>query len=210
MALANLRINADSSILGLRFTGLSDLVIRFTLAAIILYLLFHFVWVSWDSFLEWKLRITGTRSAFQTGSFWASEHVDFPSDPRQSTLYNWWTMQQSMIGDVGELANTIQNTCSRWESELEKIQAQHINSPDWGNLATIIQTIGEARNQSAEMGRKVEANTKAITDARIPTSLRRFDRWFELFLRSQNLRWLLIEFLTPVGLATVSLYQLLR
>jgi hypothetical protein len=64
VALANLRINADSSILGLRFTGLSDPVIRFTLAAIILYLLFHFVWVSRDSFLEWKLRITGTRSAF--------------------------------------------------------------------------------------------------------------------------------------------------
>jgi hypothetical protein len=84
---------------------------------------------------------------------------------------------------------------------------RHIHSPDWGNLASIIQTIAEARNQAAEMGRKVEANTKAITDARIPTSLQRFDRWFEFFLRSQNLRWLLIEFLAPVGLAAVALYE---
>lgn len=210
MGFANLRITADSSILGLRFAGLSDIVIRSTLAAIVLYLLLHFVWVSLDSFLEWLLRITGTRSAFQTGSFYGPDYADFPIDPRQSTLYNWWTMQQQMIGNLGGLAKTLQDTCSRWESDLETIRAQHMKSPDWGNFATIINALGETRAQAAEFAHKIEANTKAITDARIPVSLRRFDRWYEIFLRSQNLRWLLIEFLAPVALATISLYWLLK
>lgn len=61
-----------------------------------------------------------------------------------------------------------------------------------------------------EIARRVKANTDAITDERIPTSLRRFDRWFELFLRSQNLRWFVIELIGPVAFSIAALYFLLR
>jgi hypothetical protein len=56
----------------------------------------------------------------------------------------------------------------------------------------------------------VTAATDAITDDRIPTSLKRFDRWFELFQRSQNFRWLFIEFAAPVAFSIVALYYLLK
>ena len=210
MGLADLRIHPDSSILGLRFTGLSDTVIRVTLAGIIAYLLFHFLWVAWDGFLEWRLRITGTRATFQTGSLLAPDHADFPVDPRQSTLYNWWTHQHGSIGNLGKLADEMQATCGRWESDLEKLKAEHVHSPDWQNMGNIIRTLVESREQAAKLARNVEANTKAMTDARIPTSLRRFDSWFQLFLRSQNLRWLVVEFVAPVAFASFTLYLLLR
>src|SRR5262249_16960966 len=76
--LAKLSITPDSSVLGLRFHGLNDIVIKFTLAAVVAYLLVHFVWVALDAFMEWRLRITGTKLAFQTGSLAASEHADYP------------------------------------------------------------------------------------------------------------------------------------
>jgi hypothetical protein len=60
MGLADLRVAGESTFVGLRFEGLNDVVIRSTLAAVIVYLLAHFLWASWDSFLEWRLRITGT------------------------------------------------------------------------------------------------------------------------------------------------------
>lgn len=209
LSVAGLQIHADSSILGLRFTGLSDFVIRTTLAAVIVYLLLHFLWVAWDGFLEWRLRITGTRSAFQSGSFFAPDHVDYPVDPRQSTLYNWWTMQQSNIGNLGKIAEEMQANCHRWESDLEKLRTARANSPDWQNMGSVIRAIAEVREQAAKVARAVEENTKAMTDARIPASLRRFDGWFRLFLRSQNLRWFVVEFMAPVLFAGLTLFTLL-
>ena len=207
MGLAQLQIHSDSTILGLRFTGLSDIVVRATLAVVIIYLLFHFIWAAWDSFLEWRLRITGTRSAFQTGAFFAPKHVDYPVDPRQSTLYNWWTMQHAAIGNLGKLASEMQATCRHWEAELKRLYGDKV---DCNNMSNVILQISQAREQAAELARRVEANTKVMTDARIPVSLKRFDDWFELFLRSQNLRWFVVEFVAPVAFSGYTLYVLLR
>lgn len=208
MGLANLHIHPDSSILGLRFTGLSDNLIRFTLAGIIAYLLFHFLWVAWDGFLEWRLRVTGTRKGFVTGSMWEPEHTDTPVDPRQSTLYNWWQQQHIAIGELGKLATELEATSKRWEVNLQKLKEAHANSPDWENMNNVVRGLAESREQAAQFARNVAANTKAMTDERIPTSLKRFDGWFQLFLRSQNLRWLVVELVAPVAFAGYALYVL--
>lgn len=210
MAVADLRINPDSSFLGLKVFGLSDLVIRATLAAVLIYLLFHFIWVAWDAFLEWRLRVTGTRSAFQTGSFFSDKNADYPVDPRQSTLYNWWSMQHSAIGNLGKLAGELKSTCASWEADLKAIQANSPSDPQSLNLNNAIRGLAQANEQAATIARKVEANTNAITSPRIPTSLKRFDGWFQLFLRSQNLRWLVVEFVAPVAFAAYTLWILLQ
>jgi hypothetical protein len=212
MCLANLRITADSSILGLKFSGLSDGVIRVTLFAIVAYLLVHFVWVAWDAFFEWRLRITGTRVAFQTSSFFAPDHIDSPSDPRQSTLYNWWADQQASIGNVGQRVGELEATCKRWESDLQKLceKPENIHAPTLQNMTSVIHVIAEARERAAKIIGNVESNTKAITDARIPVSLKRFDDWMHLFQRSQNLRWFVIEFSAPIAFAFYALWLLQR
>ena len=209
MGLANLRIRPDSSFLGMRFDGLSDNLIRFTLAGIIAYLLFHFLWVAWDGFLEWRLRVTGTRKSFITAAMLEPDHADAPVDPRQSTLYNWWQQQHVAMGELGKLASELEGTSKRWEADLQKLLEAHSSSPDWQNMNNVIRGLAESREQAAKLARNVEQNTKAMTDDRIPTSLKRFDGWFQLFLRSQNLRWVVVEFVAPVALAGWSLYVLL-
>jgi len=54
----------------------------------------------------------------------------------------------------------------------------------------------------------LENTRKLILSQRIPASLERFDRWFELMLRSQNLYWLLFEFGLPLVFGSFATYQL--
>lgn len=93
--LAKLHIEPDSTLLGLKFSGLNDQVLQWGLLGINIYFTSHFIWLSVDGFIEWRLRITGTRQAFITAGTFGSEDADYTSNPRQSTLYNWWLKRSS-------------------------------------------------------------------------------------------------------------------
>jgi hypothetical protein len=78
------------------------------------------------------------------------------------------------------------------------------------NIVNACRPIGEAREQMMTLHRSIAETQKALSAIRVPASLERFDKWFELFLRSQNLRWLVVDFLVPVfvaGYAIVLLCQ---
>ncbi len=108
--LGGLKIEAASSFLGLKFSGLDDQLFRYMLLGAVAYLAMHFVWCAVDSFIEWRLRITGTKVAFVTTGTFASEHADYPNDPRQSTLYNWWKGQATSINGIDEKIEDINTT----------------------------------------------------------------------------------------------------
>src|SRR5882762_4780246 len=55
----NLHIESASTILGLKIGNLTDDVVRVVIAAILIYLLIHFIWMVIDSWTEWRLRLTG-------------------------------------------------------------------------------------------------------------------------------------------------------
>ena len=67
VTVADLHFGSGSSFLGLEITGLTDHVAYIALLVFVGYQLVHYVWCAWDAFLEWRLRITGTRVAFMTG-----------------------------------------------------------------------------------------------------------------------------------------------
>jgi hypothetical protein len=201
----DLHLEPDSQIMGLKFKGLSDMILTNGLIALVAYLLFHFLWASVDALLEWRLRITGTRVAFVTTARLASEHGDYPSDPRQSTLYNWWKDEARKIGNFGAKVQDMDNRLSDWESEMK---AKFSQGADAMNIANAIRPVVGLREELAKFTRELKASVASIEGARVPVSLRRFDSWFGLFLRSQNLRWLLIEFLAPVLVGGYALFLL--
>lgn len=193
VVVGELAIDPGSSVLGIRFQGLSnDLVLQGLLIANS-YLLIHFLWGGFDSWLEWTARVTGTRVAFVTTGHFASEHADYPSDPRQSTLYNWWKDQASQIGSLSEPLQRTEEELSDWEKRVENAILK-----DDPNLMTVVQSFREVKSDIDELGRKLETVEKLIEDSRIPVSLRRFDQRFQLMLRSQNLRWLVLELGIPL------------
>lgn len=191
----DLHIEPDSQILGLKFQGLTDAVLTNGLIAIVSYLLLHFVWTSVDALLEWRLRVTGTRVAHVTTARFAGTGGDYPNDPRQSTLYNWWKDEAKRIGNLREWPAKVDARVTEWETVLK---AKFAEGADALNVASTTRMIAGIQNDLMRLSSSIEAASKAIESARIPTSLKRFDAWYELFLRSQNLRWLLIDFLAPV------------
>lgn len=205
IALGEIKLNASSPILGFTFTGISDTLVRKALLVVNGYLLFHFFWYAFDSLLEWRLRVTGTRLAFLTGSSFGSEHCDYPDDPRQSTLYRWWLDQATRIGNFNKTTEDISKSVQEW---LERVEAFK-NGGDSLNLSNAMNSLNQVKISLDKLKEQIELTEKTIDAKRIPCSLRRFDSWFSLFLRSQNLRWLLIDVLTPLFVGSFAMYLLM-
>lgn len=130
-----LKINPSSSIFGLRFDGLNDGSFKAILLVVLIYMVIHFVWLSADAFLEWRLRITGTRSAFITTAKNASEHADYPNNPRQSTLYHYYS--EEMLDKLSSLDSMITISSANFDN----VDKQSIHA----NISKLIESVEDPR-----------------------------------------------------------------
>ena len=202
---AHLHVETTTSIFGLKFIGLTDHVVRVWLILIVSYSLIHFFWGAFDNLLEWRLRLTGTKVAFITGARFTSEHGDYPDDPRQSTLYNWWLQEAKKIDNIpGEIRN-IEEMISDWDT---KLRDKYNTGADATNIVNACNILTTAQAALGQLTNSINATSKVIENYRIPVSLERFDKWFECFLNSQNIRWILIEFLLPITIALYAIWRL--
>lgn len=198
---AGLHIDSESTFLGLKFKGLNDIIITRALFWITLYLLIHFLWSAWDNFVEWRLRITGTKVAFITAGVYVSEHGDYPSDPRQSTLYHWWKSQAQKIDELVNRVKEIDNQLNGFEARLK-------SEPNTNSEQLIITDIKSVQVAVVNLDAHMKQVNELLLLNRVPASLERFDNWFQLFLRSQNLRWLIVECGTPLIVGSLALILL--
>jgi hypothetical protein len=204
VTLGGLTIDHSSSFLGLKFSNLTHDFVQQILFWVILYLIIHFTWGSIDCFVEWRLRLTGTRVSYITAAAYTSEHGDYPGDPRQSTLHNWWKNQASKIGNLKEKTEIINQNLEQCLIELSK-KVEEKSNPSWSGFQS---NQSQAITNLNNLINAVKEAEKTISAQRIPTSLARFDNWFKFFLRSQNLRWLVIEFSLPIVLGLFALWSL--
>ncbi len=163
---------------------------------VVAYLLIHFIWNSWSHFQEFHLRLTATRVAPITGGMWTSDEADYPTDPKQSTLYNWWLSEAGRIGNIGKEAASIIETVKGWDKRIEDA----IPSNQKINLENIIHGLTEMQSKISDMTRKIEQVEKTLSSERIPASLERFDKSFWQFQKNQLARWFLVEWLLPITL----------
>lgn len=204
LSLGGLQVNSGAPIFGFQLSGITDGIVTTAITAILTYLLFHFLWLSVDAFREWRLRITGSRVAHQTVARAASEHGDYPNDPRQSTLYVWWLAQTRELRRVAILFDEASELISQWKHE---VGASLTKKGDIQSMHTANQQADLIDKKMEEMRRVLRKTEGIVQSNRVPVSLGRFDKWHKEFSRSQNLRWLMIDICTPVvlGLAGVIL-----
>lgn len=207
LVLANLRIDPSSTFLGLKFSGLTDCVIRKCLLLITIYLGIHFLWTAWDGFMAWRLRITGTKLSFITAGTFPEEHGDYPNDPRQSTLYHWWLSEAKQIGNRGAKLSKLEGLLQNLDSYLRTKRNSGVDATHIDNACRLI---GEAKKEITALNQLIELTQKTLTASRIPVSLKRFDKWFQMFLNSQSYRWLVMDILVPLGLWGYAIYLLSR
>lgn len=201
-----IRPDNEATVLGFKLSGLTDDIVQIALLVLTGYSLLHFLWAASESFVEWRLRITGTRVVFITAARFAEENCDYPSDPRQSTLLNWWKDQAQRIQDLKQPLVEIRELFQNQESAIQ--EACRTGEPL--NVSNATHPLMAALEALRKMDQSLEEAARTINSSRIPASLERFEKWFEYFIRSQNLRWLLVDILVPIVLAMAALVLLFR
>ena len=205
VVILDVKVAPTNTLLGITFEGLTAQNLKTGLLMVNVYMFIHFLWCAADGVQEWRLRITGTRLAFLTGAAWGTEGTDHPSDPRQSTLYNWWLDQARRFKPVEE-------ALTRFQVALERMHAESTTLPAHGSISPaspFASILAALKSDMLTLGQQLDLARVTMESKRIPISLERFDGAFGLFLRSQNLRWLVIEVGFPLLLGSCSIFLLL-
>lgn len=188
-------IDRESLFFGIKLIGLNAEQFSVGTMIVNIYLLVHFGWYALEAFAEWRVRLTGTRAAYQTNSGFGGlpSAADASSDPRQSTLYNWWLRFSSNIGERSEVIDDFEQRLEQVESELKKLDPKSVNV----NVASLISSLAQLPPQLQQVRTYMERIDQYLSSGRIEVSLQRFDKCFKLMLKSQNLRMISIDIALP-------------
>lgn len=173
---------SSSSFLGLRFVDVNvDFLLTF-LAVCLFYFCVNFVWSLRDHFRENRLRLTGIAVPMaRRASYISRNHELEPNvgSERQSTIHSWWKGSQKIAEGQKELMNRIEG-----HIQMEELQ------PAVNSIKNLLERIGS----QAEY---------------IEFALRRYEEGFWLHLRSQLLRWLILEYFMPIVLGLFAISALI-
>ena len=211
ITLGGVSINSSSTIFGLKFNGLDDVLLYKGLLILILYFLVHFVWCAYESLQEWEVRVTGTKEAFiRADEMDIDEMVKppYPSDPRNSTFYYWWSTQAKSIGTLEVHLTNINQRIESMESAIHEMREKgdtlsHLDV----NISSQVQPLKMDIDSAVSSITRME---KVLVGNQLLVSMKTFDRRYKYFLRSQNIRWFIIDFFGPIMLSSVSLLCLLN
>jgi DNA-binding transcriptional ArsR family regulator len=185
IVVADLRIKEGSTLLGLQIANLTDSTVRVALAIVTAYLLVHFFWGALDGLREWRLRLTGTRYTADTIGSWDgyNRDGDLSTEPRHSTLYNWWKEQ-------AEGRSEIDRTFAELVAEVR------LKRPGPGQPADYVEQTVQKLNDVERVLK--EFKESVLESPRIMESLKRYDAWHRSLVRSENVRWIIFDFAVPV------------
>ncbi|HBC3559660.1 TPA: hypothetical protein KD093_003965 [Vibrio parahaemolyticus] len=211
MTLGGVSIDPSSTFFGLKFNGLNDALLYKGLLILILYFLVHFVWCAYESLQEWEVRVTGTKEAFlRADEMDLDEAVKppFPSDPRNSTFYFWWSTQAKIIGSLKEPLTAINQRVESMEAAIHEMRENgaSLNRSDV-NISSKVQPLKMDIESAVNSINRME---KVLVGNQLIVSMKTFDRRYKYFLISQNVRWFVIDFFGPIILSSVSLLCLLN
>lgn len=204
--LADVRIAQDSPIFGFHLINLTDALIRGGLAIAVAYLVVHFAWCTLDAVGGWRIRVTGTRQGFITAGTFGNEHHDYTGDFRQSSLYNWWRQKRGFLSGLAERMPRIE---AKLEEAVELIRRSEASEPIIHYGGEVTASLEHVRKEMEHLKNAIRAGVEADQSPRVVASLRRFDRWYGLWLRSQNLRWLVLDTGLPILAGTMSFILLM-
>ena len=188
----NVEIDPKGSIFGLHFLNLEWPMILSGLFTMNMYLLIHFIWISLDVYNEHRLRVSGAKELRKGvhDNGWG----DYPSDPRQSTLYSYWKKQKESVADLSLTINEIPPMVQAIE-DLAKEFKTGTHKSRGAELKTLGTELKQTiQNQSNVLGR-IET---VLSDPSTERRLEKFDKKFFFYNKSQNIRWTFIEFGLPV------------
>jgi len=203
IAWSGARLDPNSSILGIKFTGLPDNVVPIALLMVNVYWLLHFAWCALEAVLEWRLRLTGEKVLLLTGgNIIGSKHGGDVSDQRQATLYSWWLAYRNNVTRFGDLVKTLDAQSSAAIGKL----VMPMSSAGASEREELVAELKKVNATLHMLRPELDTAVATLSAPRLIVSLGRFDDWLALSLRAQSLRWVVLDLAFPVvfGLLAVA------
>lgn len=169
------------------------------------YFLAHFLWASFDHLIEWRMRLTGTsskvihkRSSFGDGS------LDYPTDPKHSTLLQWFSEQEPRLKNIGEANSSLLKEAQKFSEYLAEFQK---GSGDLSTIRTLRNNVSSSTSQINAINNNLQNIYEIINSQRIRLSLERYENWQRFLFTAHNIRFIMVDFGFPVSLAIWALYK---
>lgn len=201
LVIAKIEPSDAFTIFGVAFKGVTAEKIVIGAMIVLTYSLLHFIFYIVELLGEYRVRATGARVAFKTGGLLGSEYVDYPDDPKQSSLSNWWKSYASRLHCVDELARKISDDLDEIKIRLGSSDKAK-GTPD--EMATY-QLMGQVDSKLMTLQGEIETGREVVLSPRIQVSLERFDSWYKGLMSIQGFRVVIVEVALPIILALVSL-----
>lgn len=181
---------------GVSLTGLTDYKISVALFLVTLYQAIHFIWCSIDGWREWRIRCSGIALAFVQ-----SKKSTSPMPPYKSLML-WLTGQVDRAEILSAEVEVLQkklDSIAMLDDEARAAVSRHVSGADY------VQPLTELMVKKFELAR---SGLSFAADGTLHDAINAYEQFHLRFLNSQNKRWLLFEFLMPVGLAALALILL--
>ncbi|WP_445360414.1 hypothetical protein ACJJIL_17950 [Microbulbifer sp. EKSA005] len=208
MTYGDVKIDPKSTFFGLKFTGLNNDLIFSGLLILIFYFLFYFLWSIYEALQEWEVRVTGAKMAYGSkGPAQDAYEENYPSDPRNASLYHWWSTQAEKISPIGETVSSAIASEREIKETIDRLNREGSELPR--EVLDIPQKLRDNIAAWSSLQRSILVISRAITSNNILVPLKVFDRRYRFFLNAQNIRWICFDFTLPVVLACVAIFKLL-
>jgi hypothetical protein len=110
------------------------------------------------------------------------------------------------IGNLTELVGGLERRVEAQESAIREACA----GGDPLNVANATAPLMQIVQAAQQLRQSIEQTAKTLSSPRIPASLDRFERSYVYFLKAQNVRWLVLDVLLPIGVAVAALVFLVK
>lgn len=172
------------------------------IALIILYQLVHFYIECITNILYWRNLYTGTKLNHVTVGTFSNEKLDYPSNPKHSSLYNWWYEKNIPITKLEKIHIGFLSTIEEIKNNIFNLTKQ----PDEINLMQNIEVkLNELLCRSNLIETEIVKIRNILEDERIKISLKRYEKWVRKLISIQGFKWIILETLIPLAVGVYAL-----
>ncbi|WP_372378576.1 hypothetical protein ACBZ91_06840 [Vibrio natriegens] len=203
----SLSINNDSTFFGgLRFDNITPKAVYWILLSIISYEFIHYVWVQFNNFSHWRIRLTGMTISEVRGDGGPGRlggmnvPEDYSGRDENSNFYNW--MFENRTDRTTAMTELLKQS-SEFKELVDSLKQAHSGDSKLSSM------ISELDRKSKTIEQSTSSLTKAVENIRVNGSMLRFDQWYKILIRSQNARWITLDMLLPFALSLTAIISLI-
>ncbi|EOC1795602.1 hypothetical protein ACI1HQ_001986 [Vibrio fluvialis] len=203
----DLKVDENSTFFGgLQFANLQPNHIYIGILAVIIYEFTHYFWIQMNHFAYWRVRLTGTSVEEVRGNGGSARFgsangspLDYTGTDENSNFYTWMLENKKLRNQMAEGMLVNSKAIDECVNTLKEQHYPEASSTD------LYRKLSESCDKLVQGIKNLESQLESIrTDA----SMLRFDEWYSILIRSQNIRWLLLDISLPFFMGLFALILL--